>query len=385
MKTKYALVLSGGGFKGAFQVGALKYLKENWQKITGLASPMKFDIISGVSAGSINGSMLAMGKFDLLEELWQLIGENGASEIYTSEFIDTDSKEDKLKFKFDILSLIKRFNLKIDINLNFFQKLEMIFSKSKRKEVVQELIQKIGESLKENYKNFRSIASNKPLLEKLKLYLDRNKIEGTVFTAGFVSLNTGTYNCVKHSEFATNEDFVNGVLASTAIPLVWEPVDKVKFIKNGMLQNSHNNVDGGLMNVSPLGDVIRLIEEDSEDCKYKVIVINCNSGIPKYENFSNKGIGAIAARSAYELTLNEIFNNDIDHFVRINDLVKHFEVAQVELKNPNGRVIKSFEAMIINPDSSVDLGSPLAANEKLIQQRIQHGFDQASKSKLFNN
>lgn len=385
MKTKYALVLSGGGFKGAFQVGALKYLKENWQKITGLASPMKFDIISGVSAGSINGSMLAMGKFDLLEELWQLIGENGASEIYTSEFIDTDSKEDKLKFKFDILSLIKRFNLKIDINLNFFQKLEMIFSKSKRKEVVQELIQKIGESLKENYKNFRSIASNKPLLEKLKLYLDRNKIEGTVFTAGFVSLNTGTYNCVKHSEFATNEDFVNGVLASTAIPLVWEPVDKVKFIKNGMLQNSHNNVDGGLMNVSPLGDVIRLIEEDLEDCKYKVIVINCNSGIPKYENFSNKGIGAIAARSAYELTLNEIFNNDIDHFVRINDLVKHFEAAQVELKNPNGRVIKSFEAMIINPDSSVDLGSPLAANEKLIQQRIQHGFDQASKSKLFNN
>jgi NTE family protein len=385
MKTKYALVLSGGGFKGAFQVGALKYLKENWQKITGLASPMKFDIISGVSAGSINGSMLAMGKFDLLEELWRLIGENGASEIYTSEFIDTDSKEDKLKFKFDILSLIKRFNLKIDINLNFFQKLEMIFSKSRRKEVVQEVIQKIGESLKENYKNFRSIASNKPLLEKLTLYLDRNKIQGTVFTTGFVSLNTGTYNCVSHTQFATNEDFVNGVLASTAIPLVWEPVDKVKFIKDGFIQNSHNNVDGGLMNVSPLGDVIRMIEDDSEDCKYRVIVINCNSGVPKYENFSNKGIGAIAARSAYELTLTEIFNNDIDHFVRINDLVKQSEVAQVELKNPNGRVIKSFEAMIINPDAEVDLGSPLAANEKLIQQRIQHGFDQASKSKLFNN
>lgn len=384
MKTKYALVLSGGGFKGAFQVGTLKYLKENWQKITGVETPMKFDIISGVSAGSINGSMLAMDRFELLQEIWQLIGENGASEIYTSEFIDTDSKEDKIKFKFDILALAKRLNFKIDINLNFFQKLEMIFSKSKRKEVIQDVIQKIGESFKENYRSFRSISSNKPLLEKLKLYLDRNKIAGTVFTAGFVSLNTGTYNSVKHSEFATNEDFVNGVLASTAIPLVWEPVDKVKFIKNGILQNSHNNVDGGLMNVSPLGDVIKMIDEDSEDCNYRVIVINCNSGIPKYENFSNKGIGAIAARSAYDLTLTEIFNNDIEHFVRINDLVKQSEESKIELKNQNGRVIRSFEAMVINPDPEVDLGSPLAANEKLINQRIQHGFDQASKSKSFN-
>ncbi len=384
MKTKYALVLSGGGFKGAFQVGALKYLKENWQKITGSNEPMKFDIISGVSAGSINGSMLAMGRFELLEEIWDLIAENGASEIYTSEFIDTDSKDDKLKFKFDILSLIKRFNLKIDIDLNFFQKIELIFSKEKRKELATDLIRKLGESLKESYKNFRSVATNKPLLEKLKLYLDRSKIEDTVFTAGFVSLNTGTYNSIKHSEFASNEDFINGVLASTAIPLVWEPVDKVKFIKNGVLQNSHNNVDGGLMNVSPLGDVIRLIEEDSQECNYRVIVINCNSGIPKYENFSNKGIGAIAARSAYELTLTEIFNNDIEHFIRINDLVKQSENAKVELKNPQGRVIKSFEALIINPDKDVDLGSPLVANEKLIKLRIQHGIDQAAKSSVFN-
>lgn len=384
MKTKYALVLSGGGFKGAFQVGALRYLKENWKKITGSDEPMRFDIISGVSAGSINGSMLAMGKFGLLEDLWQLIGENGASEIYTSEFIDTNSKDDKLKFKLDVLALAKRLNFKINVDLNFFDKIGLIFSKNKRKELVQELTRMIGDSLKENYKNFRSVASNKPLLDKLKLYLDRSKINGTTFTTGFVSLNTGTYHSIKQNEFASNEDFVNGVLASTAIPLVWEPVDKVKFVKNGVLQNSHNNVDGGLMNVSPLGDVIRLIEEDSEECNYRVIVVNCNTGIPKYENFSNKGIGAIAARSAYELTLTEIFNNDIEHFIRINDLVKQSKAAKVELKNSDGRVIKSFEAIIISPDKDIDLGSPLVANVKLIEQRIQHGFDQASKSSNFN-
>ena len=37
-KKKIALVLSGGGFNGAFQVGALNYINENWKKITGLTS-----------------------------------------------------------------------------------------------------------------------------------------------------------------------------------------------------------------------------------------------------------------------------------------------------------------------------------------------------------
>ena len=44
MAKKTALVLSGGGFKGAFQVGALQYLKNNWSRIDPSGSPMKFDL-----------------------------------------------------------------------------------------------------------------------------------------------------------------------------------------------------------------------------------------------------------------------------------------------------------------------------------------------------
>lgn len=47
MKHKYALVLSGGGFKGAFQTGALNYMRENWKTITGEDKEMHFDIIAG--------------------------------------------------------------------------------------------------------------------------------------------------------------------------------------------------------------------------------------------------------------------------------------------------------------------------------------------------
>jgi len=46
-KKKKAIVLSGGGAKGAYEAGALKYIIENW----GLA----FDIVVGTSAGALNG------------------------------------------------------------------------------------------------------------------------------------------------------------------------------------------------------------------------------------------------------------------------------------------------------------------------------------------
>ena len=104
---KFALVLSGGGFNGAFQLGALNYLHDNWKKITGLSSPMKFDIIAGVSVGAINGSMIAMNKLGTLNQLWlDKIAKKGASEIYTSDFIDTNSKGDNLKMKLDIVKLV---------------------------------------------------------------------------------------------------------------------------------------------------------------------------------------------------------------------------------------------------------------------------------------
>lgn len=44
---KNALVLSGGGFKGAFQLGAIKELLEKG---------IEFSAVSGVSVGALNAS-----------------------------------------------------------------------------------------------------------------------------------------------------------------------------------------------------------------------------------------------------------------------------------------------------------------------------------------
>ncbi len=62
---KVALVLSGGGAKGAFQIGAEKYARE--------VKGYRWSVISGVSIGAANGAFLAMGKHDRILEIWNTI------------------------------------------------------------------------------------------------------------------------------------------------------------------------------------------------------------------------------------------------------------------------------------------------------------------------
>ena len=75
MAKKTALILSGGGAKGAFQCGAEKYAREvkgyNW------------DIIAGVSVGALNAAMLAMEKYQRLFEIWNTISNN---KVYSGGF-----------------------------------------------------------------------------------------------------------------------------------------------------------------------------------------------------------------------------------------------------------------------------------------------------------
>ncbi len=75
MAKKTALVLSGGGAKGAFQAAAERYAREvkgyNW------------DTIAGVSVGALNATMLSMHKYERLFEIWNTITDD---KVYTGGF-----------------------------------------------------------------------------------------------------------------------------------------------------------------------------------------------------------------------------------------------------------------------------------------------------------
>lgn len=60
---KRALVISGGGSKGAFAVGVLK-------KLFSLFPNLKFDILVGTSTGSLIVPMVAIGEMQMLEDLY---------------------------------------------------------------------------------------------------------------------------------------------------------------------------------------------------------------------------------------------------------------------------------------------------------------------------
>jgi NTE family protein len=273
MSKKTALVLSGGGAKGAFQVAAEKHLREklgyNW------------DIIAGVSVGALNGVLLAMQRYQRLEEIWMTISNE---QVYTG--------------KINRWSLLKLFISK------------MLGRKS------------------------RSIVDNGPLWKMLNQEVDLQKVK-VKLKIGTVSLETGEY----YRDLPDDPDeFKRAILASTAIPIIWEPVE--------VSPQYRSMVDGGIRNMSPLGDVL---DYDPDE----VIIINCTPLEPVKMEKPPADILAVANRSL-EIMMTEIFRTDLREFLRINEMVKQAEARKVTLYKQNGKPFKSYNYVLIQPDTHLN-------------------------------
>lgn len=75
-REKIALVLGGGGSRGAYEIGA-------WQALREL--DVSIDIVTGTSVGAINGAMIVQDDFELAVQLWK--------EIETNMIFEGDLKE----------------------------------------------------------------------------------------------------------------------------------------------------------------------------------------------------------------------------------------------------------------------------------------------------
>jgi NTE family protein len=160
-----ALVLSGGGAKGAFQVGALEVLRNHG---------LTFDAISGISVGSLNGAMLATDQFEALLGVWQ------------------DLTPNKILRKNSLVMLARRF-----------------------------LSYKLGLSDPPV-----SRYHNKPLQRLMKEYLLDKKVNRP-FHFGYVKLESGQYiqAIIRHTgDHTIDQADLDRLLASTAIPVYFNPV-----------------------------------------------------------------------------------------------------------------------------------------------------------------
>ena len=59
---KLAIVLAGGGSRGAYQIGVWKALRE---------LGIDYQIVTGASVGALNGAIMVQKDFDLALEMWE--------------------------------------------------------------------------------------------------------------------------------------------------------------------------------------------------------------------------------------------------------------------------------------------------------------------------
>jgi len=278
------LVLSGGGAKGAFQVGAERVLREQFG--------FRWERIFGVSVGALNATLLAQQEYGRLMELWLNIREQ---DIYK-------------KFPWPIVA----FRLGLLRKLGFYDDSPL-----------RNLIQKH--------------AAGRPF-----------RIPAHV---GRVSLVSGEYDLVSSDA----PDFLDAVWQSATMPVIWEAIGPRAF------------VDGGLRNVTPLGDALDFKPTE-------IVVIPCSSpGIDSVKPPTN--VLDAAKRSLTDITINEILRNDVEDFVRVNDFVKQARDGGVTLKKPDGTPYVYCPITVIEPKKP--MGDSLDFSPESIRLRIRYGEEMA--------
>ncbi len=156
-----ALVLSGGGAKGSFQVGALDYLINK--------KGLNFDLVCGVSVGALNGALIAQGDLEKLKSIW----------------LNIKSRRDIFR---------------------------------KRWGFIPRVGPALGALLGKD-----SLYDNSPLGKLIDEYVDLDKLNrsGRILRVGTVSLYDGRYYSIP----GTHSDLKKLILASATIPIAFSPIN----------------------------------------------------------------------------------------------------------------------------------------------------------------
>jgi NTE family protein len=153
----------------------------------------------------------------------------------------------------------------------------------------------------------------------------------------------------------TVEDFNRYVIASTAIPLVFPPV-KIK---------GDYFVDGGLLHVNPLGELIDRHDPD------EIIIVNTYISELRDLSLGRPKNAIDYAGKLLRIVMAHAMNDDIHRFLHINRMV---EESGVPLYSPSGKRYKYFKCRLIEAlrftGDSIDFTN---ADRRL----IQHGYDVA--------
>src|SRR5699024_8656635 len=231
--------------------------------------------------------------------------------------------------------------------------------------------QKFAAQVMENILDLEGLADNTPLRNLLQKHIQLEKFKDVEYKMGFVSLRDGRYRSLKHTQLPDDIELQKAILASSTMPVIWPPVPIIQTIEDTLY---FDNVDGGIRNVSPLKDVIDEINRHSNDHEeYYIIVINCSTNeLPPLD--PDPSLLQIASRSLLEITLAEIFKNDLDHFLWINDMLRAQGLDKLQIKE---KIFRRFKIKIIQPPHII--GDTLDSNPEVISAWRNLGYETAEK------
>ncbi|MGE0174728.1 MAG: patatin-like phospholipase family protein [Oligoflexales bacterium] len=314
---KTALVLSGGGARGAYQAGVIQALSE----ITlGHTSKPPVDIISGVSAGAINAAYIA-STFDKL----------GSSAERLSHFWSTLTTDQVYKTGFTSLSRIA-VNWAVDLAFGAMR------GKTKIKALLDTDPLRTLLFSKIDFNNIYTNIANKKF--------EALEISATNYTTSqntsFVQAhgNVANWHRIKRKS-KISQITVNHVMASASLPLCFPPI---------FIQGNYYG-DGCIRNTAPLSPSIRLGAD-------KLIIIGVRRPLLIQDEDTEELLYPTVARIASVL-LNSILldaiDADLERLNRLNQTITAFP------KQPGDQVpLKTIQYLYLHP--SMDLG--LIAAEK---------------------
>jgi NTE family protein len=270
-----ALVMSGGGVKGAYQLGVLR----KWL----LEDRIEYDVYSGVSVGALNAAVLAqvpygdpVASYNKLAAIWD----------------DVDNSNIRKDWK-------------------FFGKLAALWK--------------------------GHVYNSEPLQEWVQRDVDAEALRtsGKKLLVGATSLDTGEYKVARED----TPDIWKWVYSSAAFPL---------FFEEGLM-DSNLWVDGGVRNVTPLSEVIRLGVDEID------VILAANPHQTRPWDPKGKAIWQKAFR-ILDIVMTEITLTDLHAVGLKNDLARlgaGYKPIKVRLIHPKEELVD--DALDFDPEAIAEM------------------------------
>ncbi len=305
---KAALVLPGGGARGAFQVGVLKAIAEQLPK--GSVNP--FDILSGTSAGAVNAVVMATKarRFRLavteLEQVWR------------------NFRSDQV-FRTDRLTMLKS-------SLHWFAS------------IVTGGLVGMPKSLLDN-SPLRALLSRNIRFPAIQKALDNGWLEAVAVTAaGYTTAQSHTFYQATdgHEPWwrrrrvgERNVLNLDHVMASIAVPMIFRPV----------LVGNEWFGDGAMRQATPLSPAIHLGAD-------RIMVIGVRNEIPDAEPRHVRPYPSFAQIAGY--TLDALFldglYSDLERMTRINQMLDSVPAAE---RNGVMRDMRPIDIFVVLPSEDI--------------------------------